>query len=36
MNRLFERIETVADHSTLVLLLAAFPVAAAAMIAVVF
>ena len=36
MSRLFERIETVADHSTLVLLLAAFPTAAAAILSVVF
>ena len=33
MNRLLERIETVADHSALVLLLAAFPAAVGAMIA---
>ena len=36
MSRLFERFEIVADHSPLVLLLAAFPTAAAAILSVVF
>ncbi len=36
MNRLFERIETAADHSALLLLLAAFPVAAAALLSAAF
>jgi hypothetical protein len=36
MNRLFERIETAADHSALVLLLAVFPAAVGAIIAVAF
>ena len=36
MTRLFERFETVADHSALVLLLAAFPAAAAALISAAF
>ena len=36
MNRLFEKIETAADHSALLFLLAAFPAAAAAIIATAF
>lgn len=36
MNRLYERIETAADHSALLFLLAAFPAAAAAIIAAAF
>ena len=36
MNRLFEQIETAADHSALLFLLAAFPAAAAAIIATAF
>lgn len=36
MNRLMERIETVADHSALLLLLAALPTAAAAILSAAF
>ena len=36
MNRLFEQIETAADHSALLFLLAAFPAAAVAIIATAF
>ena len=36
MNRLYERIETAADHSALLFLLAGFPAAAAAIIAAAF